>query len=78
MTSGLRSVCSAWRSSERKLPAQFRRKFKAALKTVGVLKASSRPVGRHVVGVGAGTVSSYIVAGHTTVRVIVRQALVAE
>ena len=32
-------------SSERKLPSQFRRKFRPALKTVGVLSASGRPSG---------------------------------
>src|SRR5262245_22913561 len=45
MILGLRSVCSACFSNERKFPSQFRRKLKAALKSVGVLSASGRPSG---------------------------------
>ena len=45
MILGLRSVCSACLSSERKFPSQFRRKLRAALKSVGVLSESGRPSG---------------------------------
>src|SRR5262249_8083006 len=45
MILGLRSVCSACFSNERKVPAQFRRKLKTALKSVGVLSESGSPSG---------------------------------
>src|SRR5208337_4836615 len=40
---GLRKVCSTWLSSVRRSPCQFRRKFNAALNTVGVLSSGAAP-----------------------------------